>query len=164
MKTASIILAAGQSKRMASDLPKVVHPLNGKALIQYAIAAANQAVSETPVIVIGNGAELVRKEVGDRAVFAVQAKQLGTANAVLAAEPAVAKDTDLVLVTSADMPLLTAETLKTIVAEQARSSSPFTLLTVRSDNPRSFGRILRGADGSVTAIVEEAVATAEQRG
>ena len=59
MKTASIILAAGQSKRMVSDLPKVLHKLNGKPLIEYSIAAAVQAVSETPVIVIGNAAELV---------------------------------------------------------------------------------------------------------
>ena len=60
MKIASIILAAGQSKRMVSDLPKVVHKLNGKALIQYSLAAARPAVTETPVVVIGNGAELVR--------------------------------------------------------------------------------------------------------
>ena len=101
MKTASIILAAGQSKRMVSDTPKVVHKLNGKALIQYAIAAAKKAASETPVIVIGSGAELVRAEVGDQAVFAVQGERLGTAHAVLAAESAVAKDAELVLVTSA---------------------------------------------------------------
>lgn len=162
MKTASIILAAGQSKRMVSDLPKVLHKLNGKPLIEYSIAAAVQAVSETPVIVIGNAAELVQKQVGARASFAVQAERLGTAHAVLAAEKHIAADTDLVLVTSADMPLLTAETLKAIVSAQAANSGPMTLLTVHSGNPRGFGRILRGADDSVQAIVEEAQATPEQ--
>lgn len=162
MKTASILLAAGQSKRMVSDLPKVLHPLNGKPLIEYSIAAARQAVNQTPVIVIGNAAELVQKQVGERAVFAVQAERLGTAHAVLSAEKQISADTDLVLVTSADMPLLTAETLKTVVATQAANSGPMTLLTVHSDNPRGFGRILRGADDSVQAIVEEVQATPEQ--
>lgn len=162
MKIASIILAAGQSKRMASDLPKVVHLLNGKTLIQYSIDAVKAAVTETPVIVIGNGAELVRKEVGSRAVFAIQKERLGTAHAVLAAESMVAKDTDLVLITSADMPLLTPETLAAVVLAQQQNSGPITLLTVHSSNPRGFGRVLRYSDGSVIAIVEEAQATPEQ--
>ena len=162
MKIASIILAAGQSKRMVSDLPKVVHKLNGKALIQYAIAAAGQAATEMPVIVVGNGAELVREEAGDKATFAVQAERLGTAHAVLAAEAAVDREADLVLITSADMPLLTAETLTAVVDAQKHNTGPLTLLTVHSRNPRGFGRILRSAAGAVTAIVEDAQATPEQ--
>ncbi|MHC1739485.1 MAG: bifunctional UDP-N-acetylglucosamine diphosphorylase/glucosamine-1-phosphate N-acetyltransferase GlmU [Anaerolineaceae bacterium] len=162
MKIASIILAAGQSKRMVSDLPKVIHKLNGKALIQYSLAAVNGVISEKPVIVIGNGAELVQKEVGDQAVFAVQTERLGTAHAVLAAESSITKNADLVLVTSADMPLLTAETLAAVVAAQKSNSGPLTLLTVHSKNPRGFGRILRSSNGNVQAIVEEAQATAEQ--
>lgn len=162
MKIASIILAAGQSKRMVSDLPKVVHTLNGKALLQYALDAAKSAATETPVVVIGNGAEKVAKVVGDQATFAIQTERLGTAHAVLAAEGSVAKGVDLVLVTSADMPLLTAETLKTVVETQKAGKGAFTLLTVHSRNPRGFGRILRAADGSVQAIVEEAQASPEQ--
>jgi len=162
MKIASIILAAGQSKRMVSDTPKVLHKLNGKPLIQYSIAAARQAVTETPVIVVGNGAEMVRDEVGDGAVFALQSERLGTAHAVMAAENAIARDADLVLVTSADMPLLTGETLSAIVAAQKENNGPMTMLTVHSKNPRGFGRMLRYSDGSVLAIVEEAQATPEQ--
>jgi bifunctional UDP-N-acetylglucosamine pyrophosphorylase/glucosamine-1-phosphate N-acetyltransferase len=162
MKIASIILAAGQSKRMVSDLPKVLHNLNGKPLIEYSIAAAAQAVTEKPVIVIGNSAELVEKQVGKRAVFALQSERLGTAHAVQAAEKSIAADVDLVLVTSADMPLLTAETLQAIVEEQMKSKGPMTLLTVHSNHPRGFGRILRAGDGSVKAIVEEAQATPQQ--
>lgn len=162
MKIASIILAAGQSKRMVSDLPKVLHKLNGKPLIEYALAAAAQAASQKPIIVIGNAAELVREQVGERANFAVQAERMGTAHAVLMAEGQVATETELVLVTSADMPLLTGATLQAVVAAQAGNPGPMTLLTVHSGNPRGFGRILRTADGSVQAIVEEAQASPEQ--
>ena len=162
MKIASIILAAGQSKRMVSDTPKVLHKLNGKPLIQYSIAAAMQAVTETPVVVIGNGAEQVQQEVGDKAIFALQSERLGTAHAVMSAESAIGKDVELVLVTSADMPLLTGKTLAAVVEAQLANSGPMTLLTVHSKNPRGFGRMLRYSDGSVLAIVEEAQATPEQ--
>jgi bifunctional UDP-N-acetylglucosamine pyrophosphorylase/glucosamine-1-phosphate N-acetyltransferase len=162
MKIASIILAAGQSKRMVSDTPKVLHKLNGKPLIEYALSAAGQAATETPVIVIGNGAEMVQEQLGDRVRFALQSERLGTAHAVMAAEKQTPADADLVLVTSADMPLLTAETLKGVVEAQNANPGPMTLLTVHSRNPRGFGRILRAPDGSVLAIVEEAQATPEQ--
>jgi bifunctional UDP-N-acetylglucosamine pyrophosphorylase / glucosamine-1-phosphate N-acetyltransferase len=162
MKIASIILAAGQSKRMVSDTPKVLHKLNGKPLIEYSLQAAVAAVTEIPVVVIGNGAELVQQQIGQRAKFAVQAERLGTAHAVLSAEKQAASGADLVLVTSADMPLFTAKTLISIVETQKRNPGPVTLLTVHSRNPRGFGRIIRAGDGSVTAIVEEAQATPEQ--
>lgn len=162
MKIASIILAAGQSKRMVSDTPKVLHKLNGKPLIEYALAAAGKAATEVPVIVIGNSAELVQQQIGDRVRFALQSERLGTAHAVLAAEKQVLPDAELVLVTSADMPLLTAATLTAVVMTQKKNFGPMTLLTVHSSHPRGFGRILREADGSVTAIVEEPQATPEQ--
>ena len=162
MKTASIILAAGQSKRMVSDSPKVVHKLNGKTLIQYSLAAAQKAVTEKPIIVIGNGGELVREEVGEQAFFVVQQERLGTAHAVLTAEFTVGKDVDLVLVTSADMPLLKGDTLAAIVKAQKQNFSPLTLLTVHSNNPRGFGRFICDGSGAITAIVEEAQATPEQ--
>ena len=162
MKIASVILAAGQSKRMASELPKVLHKLNGKPLIAYAISAAQQAVTELPVIVVGNGAELVQQLVGEKVRFATQQNRLGTAHAVLAAETQIPAGVDLVLVTSADMPLLTAETLSAIIEAQKANTGPMTLLTVHSKNPRGFGRVLRAADGSVTAVVEEAQAGPDQ--
>jgi len=162
MKIASIILAAGQSKRMVSDTPKVLHKLNGKPLIEYALSAAGRTANQTPVIVVGNGAEMVQKQIGDRVIFAVQTERLGTAHAVMAAEESVQKDAELVLVTSADMPLLTADTLNAVVEAQKKNAGPMTILTVHSKNPRGFGRVLRGADGSVQAIVEEAQATPDQ--
>lgn len=162
MKTSTIILAAGQGTRMVSELPKVLHPLNGKPLVNYSVDLAAALGSERLVVVIGNGAEQVRAAVGGSARFAVQQQRLGTAHAVLAAEPELAGFDGSIVVISADMPLLTSETVKRMVALQAANSGPMTLLTVHSRNPRGFGRIVRDAQGALSAIVEEAQATPEQ--
>jgi bifunctional UDP-N-acetylglucosamine pyrophosphorylase/glucosamine-1-phosphate N-acetyltransferase len=162
MKATAVILAAGQGTRMRSALPKVLHPLGGKPLLQYSLELAAQIGSSSPVVVVGHGADQVRESVGDEARFAVQEKQLGTANAVQAAEGLVAGEAGLVVVISADMPLLRPETLQELVNRQMKNDGPISMLTVISDNPRGFGRIVRAADGSVAAIVEEAQATPEQ--
>ncbi len=162
MTLSTIILAAGQGTRMNSTLPKVLHPLNGKPLVKYSIDLATAAGSQRTVVVIGNGAEQVRNTIGDGVEFAIQQQRLGTANAVQAAESLLAGEEGLVLVISADMPLLTAATLARLVQAQAGAGSPLTLLTVHSTNPRGFGRIIRGLEGEVLGIVEEAQASAEQ--
>ncbi len=162
MKITTIILAAGQGTRMVSDLPKVLHPLNRKPLIQYALETAEAIGTEKPVVVVGNGAEDVRQAVGEKAVFALQEKRLGTAHAVLAAEKAFAGYEGLVLVVAADMPLLTRETLQRMVEDQLATEAPMTMLTVHLQDSHGFGRILRAADGSVRSIIEEAHATPEQ--
>lgn len=162
MNLATIILAAGQGTRMNSTLPKVLHLLNGKALVKYSVDLAAAVASDRTVVVIGNGAEQVRSTLGESVEYAVQQQRLGTANAVQAAEGLLGDDSGLVLVISADMPLLSANTLALLVNTQSQSSGPLTLLSVRSKNPRGFGRILRGAGGEVTAIVEEAQAAPEQ--
>lgn len=162
MNLSTIILAAGQGTRMNSTLPKVLHPLNGKPLVKYSIDLADALSSSRTVVVIGNGAEQVRSALGESVAYALQPQRLGTANAVQAAEGLLADASGLVLVISADMPLLTADTLQRLVTTQSQNTGPMALLTVRSANPRGFGRILRGVDGGVTGIVEEAQATAEQ--
>lgn len=159
MKISTIILAAGQGTRMVSGLPKVLHPLNGKPLILYSIEAAQAVGTEKPVVVIGNGAEKVREMVGDQASFALQQKRLGTAHAVLAAESLFKGYDGLILVVAADMPLLTKETLQRLVKDQQETDSPITMLTVRSTDSHGFGRILRGMDGEVREIIEEAHAS-----
>lgn len=162
MKISSVILAAGQGTRMVSKLPKVLHRLNGKELVLYSLEAAQASGSEKNVIVVSSDAEALRRLVGERADYAIQTEQLGTAHAVLAAEAHLKGKTDLVLVTHADMPLLTAETLSSLVKAQSQNSGPMTMLTVHSSNPRGFGRVMRSADGAVMAVVEEAQATPEQ--
>jgi len=162
MKLSTIILAAGQGTRMKSDLPKVLHLLNGKPLVRYSIDLAAGLGSERIVVVVGNGAEEVKQAVGEAAEFALQKQRLGTAHAVQAAEDMLGEVDGSIAVISADMPLLKAQTLRQLVDEQVNSGAPLTLLTVHSRNPRGFGRIIRDGNGNVIAIVEETQATPEQ--
>lgn len=158
----SVILAAGKGTRMNSKLPKVLHPLLGRPMILYAVEAAEAATGRPPVLVVGHGAEQVRRTVGDRARYVHQAEQKGTAHAVMQAESLLRGQADIVLVTSGDMPLFTPSTLANLIAVQAAGTAAFTMLTVEAEDPRGFGRIVRDADGRVVAIVEEAVAAPEQ--
>lgn len=162
MNINTIILAAGQGTRMLSDLPKVLHPVNNKPLILYSIQAAKAAGSNQPVVIIGNGADAVKNTVGDGARFVLQAERLGTAHAVMVAETELKGQGDLVLVIAGDMPLLTEATLKQLVQRQGSNKGPLTMVTVHSKNPRGFGRVLRGMDGEIRAIVEEAQASADE--
>ena len=162
MKVTAVLLAAGQGTRMKSDLPKMLHPVCGEPMVFHALHAARQASDGQPVLVIGHGAEAVKAAVGDSARCVVQEQQLGTGHAVLQAESLLRGESDLVLVTYGDMPLLRGETLLQLVEKQKNNTGPVTLLTVIADDPRGFGRILRKADGTVAAIVEEAAATPEQ--
>ncbi|MCQ3937611.1 MAG: UDP-N-acetylglucosamine diphosphorylase/glucosamine-1-phosphate N-acetyltransferase [Chloroflexi bacterium] len=162
MKITAVLLAAGQGTRMKSSLPKVLHPVAGKPMIWHALQAIRQATTEKPVVVVGHGAEEVTRYLGDSAQTVLQEPQLGTGHAVLQAEALLKGNTDLVVVSYADMPLLRGETLQKLVETQKQSRGAMTLLTVVADDPRGFGRIIRKADGSVEAIVEEYVATPEQ--
>ena len=163
MNVTAVLLAAGQGTRMRSSLPKVMHLLLGQPMVQYSLQAATQVTGQKPVVVVGFGAETVRQALGDAAQCVLQEPQLGTGHAVQQAAPLLQGKTDLVLVTYADMPLLTAETLQKIVDAQRSHTGPVTMLTLIADDPRGFGRVLRGSDGRVQAIIEDAHATPEQR-
>jgi bifunctional UDP-N-acetylglucosamine pyrophosphorylase / glucosamine-1-phosphate N-acetyltransferase len=162
MKLSAVILAAGQGTRMKSSLPKVLHMLLGKPMAWYALEAARQVTRETPVMVIGHGAEQVRQVLGDQAEYVLQEPQLGTGHAVMQAEPVLIGKSDLLLVTYADMPLLTSETLVRLVEVAGAHNGPISMLTVTTAETRGFGRILRDATGQVGGIVEEAQASPEQ--
>ena len=163
MKITAVLLAAGQGTRMKSDLPKVLHPLCGKPMLWHVLEALKSAATEKPVVIVGHGAEDVKSYLGDAAECALQEPQLGTAHAAMQAEPILRGKTDLVIVTYADMPLLRGETFQRLAETQRLNPGPFSLLTVIADDPRGFGRIVRKADGTVESIVEEYVATPEQR-
>lgn len=162
MKTTAVILAAGQGTRMVSDLPKVLHPLAGQPMVHYALEIVSQSGMETPVLVTGHGAEKVQQVVGDRAVFTVQEPQLGTGHAVQTAQALLEQKTDQVVVITADMPLLKADSIRRLVETQAAGDGPVTMMTVIADDPRGFGRVVRAADGAVEAIVEEAACSSDQ--
>lgn len=162
METIVIILAAGQGTRMKSQLPKVLHPLMGRPLVRYSVDLAREVTGSKPLVVVGNGAGLVRAELGEEVTFVTQAEQLGTGHAVLQAKDALDGFEGQVVIISADMPLLRPATIGALVLAQFQNSGPLSLLTVSGDDPRGFGRVLRGLNGSVAAIVEEAQATPEQ--
>jgi len=163
MKVTAVLLAAGQGTRMKSDLPKVLHPLAGKPMLWYALQATEQASTEKPVVVVGHGAEQVEEFVSKNGTCVLQEPQLGTGHAAMQAEPLLKGTTDYVIVTYADMPLLRGETFEQLVEMQKLNSGPISMLTVIADDPRGFGRIVRKEDGTVAAIVEEIVATPEQK-
>ena len=162
MKISAIILAAGQGTRMKSALPKVLHCITGNPMIHYSLQVVAGLGDDPPLVVVGHGAGAVRQAVGDAARFVVQEQQLGTAHAVQTAEPLLAGKSDLVAVVSADMPLLTAATIRKMVEIQQDNSGPMTMLIIDSPDARGFGRVIRDAQGSIRAVVEEAQATPEQ--
>ncbi len=163
MKITAILLAAGQGTRMKSSLPKVLHPVAGQPMIWHALEAIKMSTTEKPVVVVGHGAEAVTKFLNGQAQTVLQEPQLGTGHAVMQAESLLKGNTDYVVVCYSDMPLLRGETLQALVATQMANSGPFSMLTVVADDPRGFGRIVRGEDGTVSAIVEEYVASEEQK-
>lgn len=147
---------------MRSALPKVLHPIQGKPMVWYAIDTAVKVTGKPPYVVIGHGGEQVINRLGKSAHYVRQDEQLGTGHAVQQVEPHLKTKSDLVLVTYADMPLLTTSTLSDLVSTQGAHEGPITMLTVEVDDPRGFGRIVRDPDGNVTAIVEEAQASPDQ--
>ena len=162
MKLAAVVLAAGQGTRMRSDLPKVLHCIAGKPMLQYSLDLVAEMTDQPPVVVIGHKADEVKKEIGDQARYVVQQEQLGTAHAVQTAETLIGTQAELVLVLNADLPLILHDTIERMIECQQNNAGPLSILTVTTDNPRGFGRIIRAEDGSVLRIVEEAVASPEE--
>jgi bifunctional UDP-N-acetylglucosamine pyrophosphorylase / glucosamine-1-phosphate N-acetyltransferase len=162
MITSAVLLAAGQGTRMKSALPKVLHPLLGRPMIFYSLETLQAVTAERPVVVIGHGAAQIEQVGGEAADFVWQEPQLGTGHAVQQVQSLLEGKTDQVLVTLADMPLLTPAALQSLVRLQEQNSGPISMLTLIADDPRGFGRIVRAADGQVQAIVEEAQASVAQ--
>ena len=160
MKLDIIILAAGQGKRMHSQLPKVLHTVGGTPLLQHVIDSAQSLAPGACHIVIGHESEAVRAAFSDQAVhFVVQEEQLGTGHAVLQALPAVDDDA-MVLVLYGDVPLIREATLKNLLAEATTGPA---LLTAHLDDPHGYGRIVRTREGRLTGVVEERDASSEER-
>ena len=155
-----VILAAGQGTRMRSALPKVLHPVAGKSMLGHVIDTARQLQPHSIQVVIGHGAEAVRERLAAPDLnFVLQAEQLGTGHAVAQALPALSAERVLILY--GDVPLIAAETLQRLLA--LVSDQQLGLLTVQLADPTGYGRIVRGADGQVEAIVEHKDANAAQR-
>jgi bifunctional UDP-N-acetylglucosamine pyrophosphorylase/glucosamine-1-phosphate N-acetyltransferase len=161
LKLSVVILAAGQGKRMNSDLPKVLQPLAGRPLLAHVIESARELAPQSIHVVYGHGGEQVRQALADAPVEWVrQSEQLGTGHALMQAMPAISDDAT-VLVLYGDVPLVRAETLGHLVA-QAGSRS-VAVLSVVLDDAAGYGRVLRDASGNVVRIVEEKDATTKER-
>ncbi len=160
MKLEVIILAAGQGTRMKSSLPKVLHLLAGRPLLEHVMATALSLQPHSVHVVIGHGAERVRDQLADFPVnWVIQHEQLGTGHGVLQAVPALCADST-VLVLYGDVPLVGRETLAELVARAATGPA---LLTARVADPSGYGRILRNSAGALVGVVEHKDASAEQR-
>lgn len=161
-----VILAAGESTRMRSKTPKILHLLAGRPLIEYSVRLAETVSSKQPVVIVGRNAEAVMTQLGSRAQYVLQEQRLGTGHAVLQARPALQGRSQVVLVFYGDMPLVTQESMQALLALHARNRAEggvLSMLTFHSDTPRGFGRIVRSPAGDVLAIVEEVDCTPEQR-
>ena len=156
-----LVLAAGKGTRMRSDLPKVLHPVGGKALVQHVVDTARTVGGEQILIIVGHGAEKVQEKMAAPDVkFVLQAEQLGTGHAVQQALPQLRNDAT-VLILYGDVPLTRAETLQKLIA--GVNEKQMGLLTVDLPDPTGYGRIVRDEKSAVVAIVEHKDANDEQK-
>ena len=136
---------------MRSRIPKVLHPLAGRPLIDHVLAALADAGIARPVVVTGSGAEAVEAALADRAVSVRQDPQRGTADAVAQALSAVPSDAATILVTMGDAPLLPGAIFAALLDEAAASGAAIVLVGAIATDPTGYGRIVRGSDGAATA-------------
>lgn len=152
---AAVILAAGMGKRMKSELPKVLHKIDGRFMVDYVIDNARAAGVNRIVLVVGHKHEMVEKELANRQVkFALQIPQNGTGHAVQMAVPYLNDFDGDLLVLCGDMPLVSVSTIKNLIKTRHESKAAAVVLTVNLDEPGSYGRIIRDKGGYLDSIVE----------
>ncbi|MEC1592342.1 bifunctional UDP-N-acetylglucosamine diphosphorylase/glucosamine-1-phosphate N-acetyltransferase GlmU [Bacillus spizizenii] len=162
-KRFAVVLAAGQGTRMKSKLYKVLHPVCGKPMVEHVVDEALKLSLSKLVTIVGHGAEEVKKQLGDKSEYALQAEQLGTAHAVKQAQPFLADEKGVTIVICGDTPLLTAETMEQMLKEHTQREAKATILTAVAEDPTGYGRIIRGENGAVQKIVEHKDASEEER-
>lgn len=156
----TVILAAGEGKRMKSKHSKVLHKVCGLPLIEWVMRAAPDGSRK--IVVVGHCADEVKEAIGDRAEYALQAEQKGTGHAVMQAEALLKEQEGTVLILSGDVPMITKETLEDAYAFHCGEKNAVTVLTAKVDNPFGYGRVLRSQSGGIEKIVEQKDATAEE--
>src|SRR6188768_2858057 len=159
-----VILAAGQGTRMKSQLPKVLHPIAGRAMVEHVLDTAAAVAPATVTVVVGHGGASVRERLANRpgVAFAVQEPQLGTAHALQQTEPQLAGKTGTLILLSGDVPLLRGRTLERLLAAHAAANAAATVVTALVERPYGYGRIVR-LDGELARIVEERDASPAER-
>ncbi len=155
----AVVLAAGEGKRMHSQLPKVLHPLCGRPMLDYILHSAAAAACEV-IVVIGRGAAQVKAAMGPRWRYVLQERQLGTGDALMQALPLLPEEGQL-LVLCGDTPLLGEAQLKGLL--EAHGSNAATIMTAVLPDPTGYGRIIKDSAGRVSRIVEERDASPSQK-
>ncbi|WP_270182907.1 bifunctional UDP-N-acetylglucosamine diphosphorylase/glucosamine-1-phosphate N-acetyltransferase GlmU [Alkalihalobacillus sp. CinArs1] len=164
MNRYAVVLAAGQGTRMKSKLYKVLHPVCGKPMVEHVVDQLNALELENVVTVVGHGAEMVSEQLGKRSEYVLQEEQLGTAHAVMQAKDILSDKDGVTLVVCGDTPLITKETMDSLLSYHEEQDAKATILTAKADNPFGYGRIIRDDHGSVQRIVEQKDANeAEQK-
>ncbi|MFZ3100938.1 MAG: bifunctional UDP-N-acetylglucosamine diphosphorylase/glucosamine-1-phosphate N-acetyltransferase GlmU [Desulfitobacteriaceae bacterium] len=158
---AVVIMAAGKGTRMKSKLPKVMHDLAGKPLIEHVLGMVRQVGIERPIVILGHGKEVVGRQVSDRCQIVIQNEQLGTGHALMQALPFLDEKDD-VIVLSGDQPLLKSDTLTELIKLHRDQEATATVLTAKLTEPFGYGRIVKNAQ-ELTRIVEEKDASPEER-
>lgn len=158
----AVILAAGKGTRMKSDLPKVIHTINGKCLVDYVIEAARDTGAEEVCLVVGYKHEQVEKEIIHKDVtFVLQTQQLGTGHAVKCAKDFLGED-GYTMILFGDTPLITSTTLKRMLKHHIANGNAVTVLSAMVDNPSGYGRIIRDENGNFIKSVEHKDANEEE--
>ncbi|WP_410772361.1 bifunctional UDP-N-acetylglucosamine diphosphorylase/glucosamine-1-phosphate N-acetyltransferase GlmU [Fontibacillus sp. BL9] len=156
MKRFAIVLAAGQGKRMKSKLYKVLHPVCGKPMVGHVLDTVKKVQCERSIVVVGHGAEAVKSYLGTNAEYVLQEQQLGTGHAVKQAGPLLGQEEGTTIVICGDTPLVTEETLQSMLDLHDRQGAAATVLTASMDHPQGYGRVIRDTEnGSVVRIVEQ---------
>jgi len=158
-----VILAAGKGKRMKSKLPKVLHPVCGVPMVQYVVDAAREVSQERPLVVVGYKGQEVTGALGDQAEYFWQTEQLGTGHAVKLVCSWLGEFNGDLLVLYGDTPLVTADTLRQLLARHRGEKAAVTLLSAEVEDPSGYGRVLRDSNQRVVGIVEDGDASPEEK-
>ena len=153
--TAVIIMAAGKGKRMKSNLPKVLHNLAGKPILNYVLDTVDELEVKRKILIIGYKSDKIRELIGDKIEYAEQKEQLGTAHAVLQTKKLLSDFKGDVLILSGDVPFLTVKTLKKLLEYHQTNNFCCTLISTVLKNPKGYGRIIRDKKGEIKGIIEE---------
>ncbi|MCP9222703.1 bifunctional UDP-N-acetylglucosamine diphosphorylase/glucosamine-1-phosphate N-acetyltransferase GlmU [Erythrobacter sp. LQ02-29] len=161
---AAIVLAAGKGTRMKSDLHKVLQPIAGRPMLEHLLASVAELAPQHTVVVTGHGREQIETQLGERATIAHQEPQLGTGHAVQQAESALAGFEGDVLILYGDVPFVTADTMRRMVARLHEADAPpCVVLAFRAADPGAYGRIVSEDDRTIGKMVEFKDATAAER-
>ncbi len=161
----AVILAAGKSTRMKSEVPKVLHPVCGRLMIEYVLDAARAAGVEKLIVVVGHKADMVRAALSHHSdvVFAEQTEQKGTGHAVMMCESHLAGHDGSVLILAGDTPLLQGSSLKALLDSQSSQGAACVIGAADTKNNDGLGRVVRNAAGEFQCIVEQKDASEDQK-